>query len=75
MFHLFQSVLPEFDQYLVIYTFFNFAMKSSGSCLENQEYGHRDPSRWPRGTLYPQKLAITSPTSSGPSVGIVRSLT
>jgi hypothetical protein len=31
--------------------------KSSGSCLENREYGRRDPSRWPRGTLYPQKLA------------------
>jgi hypothetical protein len=26
----------------------------------------------PRGTLYPQKLAITSPTSGGRSVGIVR---
>jgi hypothetical protein len=49
--------------------------KSSGSCLENREYGHRDPSRWPRGTLYPQKLAITSPTSDGRSVGIVRSRT
>jgi hypothetical protein len=35
----------------------------------------RDPSRWPRGTLYPQKLAITSPTSGGRSVGIVRSRT
>jgi hypothetical protein len=34
---------------------------------------HRDPSRWPRGTLYPQKLAITSPTSGCRSVGIVRS--
>jgi hypothetical protein len=47
--------------------------KSSGSCLENREYGRRDPSRWPRGTLYPQKLTITSPTSCGRSVGIVRS--
>jgi hypothetical protein len=47
--------------------------KSSGSCLENREYGRRDPLRWPRGTLYPQKLAITSPTSGGRSVGIVRS--
>jgi hypothetical protein len=28
--------------------------KSSGSCLENREYSSRDPSRWPRGTLYPQ---------------------
>jgi hypothetical protein len=49
--------------------------KSSGSCLENREYGRRDPSRWPRGTLYPQTLAITSPTSGGRSVGIVRSRT
>jgi hypothetical protein len=49
--------------------------KSSGSCLENREYGRKDPSRWPRGTLYPQKLAITSPTSGGRSVGIVRSRT
>jgi hypothetical protein len=29
------------------------------------EYGLRDPSRWPRGTLYPQKLGLISPTSSG----------
>jgi hypothetical protein len=49
--------------------------KSSGSCLENREYGRRDPSRWPRGTYYPQKLAITSPSSGGRSVGIVRSRT
>jgi hypothetical protein len=49
--------------------------KVSGSCLENREYGRRDPSRWPRDTLYPQKLAITSPTSGGRSVGIVRSRT
>jgi hypothetical protein len=43
--------------------------------LENREYGLRDPSRWPRGTLYKQKLALTSPTSGGRSVGIVRSRT
>jgi hypothetical protein len=43
--------------------------------LENREYGGRDPSRWPRGTLYPQKLAITSLTSGGRSFGIVRSWT
>jgi hypothetical protein len=49
--------------------------KNSGSCLENREYGRRDPSRWPRGTLYPQKLAITSPTSGGRSVHIVHSRT
>jgi hypothetical protein len=49
--------------------------KSSGSCLENREYCRRDPSRWPRSTLYAQKLAITSSTSGGLSVGIVRSRT
>jgi hypothetical protein len=46
--------------------------KSSGSGLENREYGRRDPSHLPRGTLYPQKLALASPTSGGRSVGIVR---
>jgi hypothetical protein len=49
--------------------------KSSGSGLESREYGRRDPSHWPHGTLYPQKLALTSPTSGGRSVGIVRSRT
>jgi hypothetical protein len=49
--------------------------KSSGSGLETREYGCRDPSRWPRGTIYPQKLALTSLTSVGRSVGIVRSRT
>jgi hypothetical protein len=28
--------------------------------------------RWPRNTLYQQRLALTSPTSGGRSVGIVR---
>jgi hypothetical protein len=49
--------------------------KSRGSGLENREYGRRDPSHWPRGTLYPQKLAVTSPTCGSRSVGIVRSWT
>jgi hypothetical protein len=46
--------------------------KSSGSGLECREYGRRDPSRRSRGTLYQQTLALTSPTSEGRSVGIVR---
>jgi hypothetical protein len=50
-------------------------LESSGCCLENREYGRRDPSRWPCGTLYSQKLAITSPTSGCRSVGIVCSRT
>jgi hypothetical protein len=46
--------------------------KISGSGLESQEYGRKDPSRLPRGTLYPQNLALTSPTSGGLSDDIVR---
>jgi hypothetical protein len=49
--------------------------KSSGSGPESREYGRRDPSRWPSGILYPQKLALTSPTSGGRSAGIVHSPT
>jgi hypothetical protein len=49
--------------------------KSRGSGLENWEYGRREPSRWPRGTIYPQKFALTSPTSGDRSVCIVRSWT
>jgi hypothetical protein len=49
--------------------------KGSDSGLESRECGRRDPSRWPRGNLYPQKLSLTSPTSGGRSVGIVRSRT
>jgi hypothetical protein len=45
---------------------------SSNSGLENREYGRGDQLRWPRDTLYRQKLALTSPTSGSHSVGIVR---
>jgi hypothetical protein len=47
--------------------------KSSRSGLENRKYYRRDPS--PHGTLCPQKLALTSPTSGCRSVGIVSSRT
>jgi hypothetical protein len=30
--------------------------KCNGSSLETRDYGRRDPLRWPRGTLYPQKI-------------------
>jgi hypothetical protein len=40
--------------------------------LENWDYGRRDPLSWPRDTLYQLKLALTSPTGCGRSVGIVR---
>jgi hypothetical protein len=49
--------------------------KNTISGLENQDYGHRDSSRWPRGTLYPEKFALTSLTNSGRSVTLVRSRT
>jgi hypothetical protein len=42
-------------------------MEPEGSLPCSQE-----PLRWPRDTLYPQKLALTSTTSGGRSVGIVR---
>jgi hypothetical protein len=29
------------------------------------QYGRRDPSRWPRGTIYRQKLALSSPIGDG----------
>jgi hypothetical protein len=38
--------------------------KNSGSSLENREYGCRHLPCWPRDTLYPQKLVLTSPTSA-----------
>jgi hypothetical protein len=46
--------------------------KSSGSGLRSPEYGGRDPSLRPLGTLYPQTLALASPTSVGRSNGRVR---
>jgi hypothetical protein len=54
------SVLPVKDGVLII---------------NNLEYGCEDPFRWPRETLYPQRLALTSPTKGGRSIGIVRSWT
>jgi hypothetical protein len=47
--------------------------KSSCSGLENRECGRRDPSRWPRSTFHPQKLALTSPKRGCRSLGIFRS--
>jgi hypothetical protein len=52
-----------------------FERKSSGYCLENRDYGRKDPLCWPRSTFYPQKLALASPKSVGRSVGLVLSPT
>jgi hypothetical protein len=49
--------------------------KRSGSGLDIRDYGRRDTLRWPRDTLYLQKLTLISPTSGGRSAGIVRSWT
>jgi hypothetical protein len=46
--------------------------KSRGSGIESREFGRGDPPGWPRGTLYPHKLAVTSPIIDSRSVGIVR---
>jgi hypothetical protein len=50
-------------------------MTTTEELLDRKVATRRDPSLWPRGTLYPQKLAITSPASGCRSVGIVRSRT
>jgi hypothetical protein len=49
--------------------------KSRGSGLESREYYRRDPLCWPRNTVYPLELALTSPTIGGPSIGVVCSRT
>jgi hypothetical protein len=46
--------------------------KSSGSGQETRINDRGDLLRWPRDTLYPQKLELTSPTNGGRSEGIVR---
>jgi hypothetical protein len=45
---------------------------NSGSGLENKLTTVGESLRWPRDTLYPLKLVLTSPTRGGRSVGIVR---
>jgi hypothetical protein len=45
---------------------------NNGFGLESRDCDRGDPLHWPRDTLYAQKLALTSPTSGGRSVGIVR---
>jgi hypothetical protein len=46
--------------------------KVAAPVLKAEINGRGDPLRLPRNTLYPQKLALTSLTSGGRSVGIVR---
>jgi hypothetical protein len=48
---------------------------SSGSGLENREFGRRDPPRSLRDTSLSAKFALTSSTSGGRPVGTVRSRT
>jgi hypothetical protein len=49
--------------------------KVAAPVLKSEINGRGDPLRWPRDTLYRQKLALILPTSGGRSVGIVRLLT
>jgi hypothetical protein len=48
--------------------------KSSGSCLENRDYGHGDPLHWPRNALCLQNVA-TNFTEKRLSLGRYSSLT
>jgi hypothetical protein len=49
--------------------------RGGGSGLEEREWGRGDPSRWPRGALYPRELPLASPTGCGRKTGVVRSRT
>jgi hypothetical protein len=46
--------------------------KVAAPVLKTEINGRGNWLRWPRDTLYPLKLTLTSPTSGGRSVGIVR---
>jgi hypothetical protein len=46
--------------------------KVAAAGLETEINGRADPLRWPCDTLHPQKMALTSLTGGGGSVGIVR---
>jgi hypothetical protein len=49
--------------------------KVAAPVYETEIKDRGNPLRWLRDTPYPQKLALTSPTSGSRSVGIVRSRT
>jgi hypothetical protein len=70
-----QTQMSGFDSWHCQLFWYVVGRQSSGFGLDKRECGRRDLSRWSRWTLYPQKVAQTSPTSCGRSVGIVRSLT
>jgi hypothetical protein len=62
------------DNFTFLPTICLLAPASSG--LENRDYGRGGSAALTmRHPLYPQKLALTSPTSGGRSVGTVRSRT
>jgi hypothetical protein len=65
-------IISEGDVCVVKHHFYVHSLFCTGQ--ESREYGHRDPSCWPRGTRYLQKLALISPTSSR-LIGILRSRT
>jgi hypothetical protein len=58
---------------MLIYLLIAFTVCSMSLIVCNTAVGIRHADH--RGTLYPQKLALTSTTSGGRSVGIVRSRT
>jgi hypothetical protein len=47
-------------------------MKVAAPVFKTDINSRRGPLRWPRDTLYPLKLALTSLTNCGRFVGIVR---
>jgi hypothetical protein len=62
-----------FSKCFFIYHVFVFTKVNLTPCpvYKTEINGRGNSLRWPRHTLYPQKLALTSPTSGGRSGGIV----
>jgi hypothetical protein len=73
--YLLITFLLYFPLFLSLFPYFSLFLPSSPLYLpvkKTEINGRGDPLRWPSDTLYPQKLALTSLTSDGRSVGIVR---
>jgi hypothetical protein len=67
--------LHPFPDYVLYFSSLNIIPYILKPGLDNRDYGRSDPPRWPSDTPLSAKLALTSPTSGGRSVGMVRSRT
>jgi hypothetical protein len=69
-----RNILSKQEEIYVYSSYFKFPILISDNIYvgvpvkKTDINGRGDPLRWPRDTLYPQKLSLTSPTSGGRSV-------